>query len=61
MPNLNEFISSEKIHAPELERFGGKKPCAKCDKDAEEYFWNSISLTMSWECPDGHKNSFRVN
>ena len=47
--------------APELERFGGKKPCAKCDKDAEEYFWDAMSLTMSWECPDGHKNSFKVN
>jgi hypothetical protein len=61
VPDLNEFISSEKIHAPELERFGGKKPCSKCDKDAEEYFWDAVSLTMSWECPDGHKNSFRIN
>ena len=61
MPNLNEFISSEKIRGPELERFGGKKPCAKCEKDSEEYFWDAMSLTMSWECPDGHKNSFRVN
>ena len=47
--------------ASELERFGGKKPCAKCDKDAEEYFWDATSLVMSWECPDGHKNSFKVN
>lgn len=47
--------------ASELEKFGGKKPCAKCDKDAEEYFWDATSLTMSWECPDGHKNSFKVN
>ena len=47
--------------ASELERFGGKKPCAKCDKDTEEYFWDAMSLTMSWECPDGHKNSFKVN
>jgi len=63
VPNLNEFISAkpEKIHAPELEKFGGIKPCGKCDKDAQEYFWNASTLTMSWECPDGHKNSFKVN
>ena len=33
----------------------------KLNKDAEEYFWDAMSLTMSWECPDGHKNSFKVN
>jgi len=61
VPNLNEFFKKEEIMASELERFGGNKPCAKCDKDAEEYFWDAMSLTMSWECPDGHKNSFKVN
>lgn len=61
MPNLDEFFKKEKLLSPELEKFGGKKPCAKCDKDAEEYFWDSASLTMSWECPDGHKNLFKVN
>ena len=25
-----------------------------------EYFWDAISLTISWECPDGHKNSYSV-
>ncbi len=54
-------FSKEEIKPVELEKFGGKKPCAKCDKDAEEYFWDAMSLTMSWECPDGHKNSFKVN
>ncbi len=34
---------------------------AKLSADAEEYFWDAMSLTMSWECPDGHKNSFKVN
>jgi hypothetical protein len=61
MPNLNEFINAEKIYPIELERMGGKKPCSQCDKDSEEYFWNATSFTMSWECPDGHNNSFRVN
>ena len=61
MPNLDEFFKKEEIRAPELDKFGGKKPCAKCDKDSEEYFWDAMSLTMSWECPDGHKNSFKVN
>ena len=50
MPNLNEFFEKEKIMSPELERFGGKKPCAKCDKDAEEYFWDASTLTMTWNC-----------
>jgi len=54
VPNLNEFFKKEEIMASELERFGGKKPCAKCDKDAEEYFWDAMSFTMS-------KNSFKVN
>ena len=61
MPDLNEFFHKEEIKPVELEKFGGKKPCAKCDKDAEEYFWDAMLLTMSWECPDGHKNSFKVN
>jgi len=55
VPNLNEFFSKEKIQPPEIERFGGKKPCSKCDKDAEEYFLECIffnhDLGMSkWSC-----------
>ena len=61
MPDLNEFFHKEEIKPVELEKFGGKKPCAKCYKDSEEYFWDAMSLTMIWECPDGHKNSFKVN
>ena len=61
VPNLNEFFEKEKIMSPELERFGGKKPCAKCDKDAEEYFWDASTLTMTWNCPDGHDNIYRLN
>ena len=45
MPNLDEFFKKEKVMASELEKFGGKKPCAKCDKDAEEYFWE-----VHWIC-----------
>jgi len=60
MPNLNEFFDKEKVYAPELERLGGTKPCSKCDKDSSEYFWDPIQLIISWECPDGHKNSYRV-
>ena len=61
MPNINEFLNKpEKLFTPELEKIGGVKPCAKCDKDAEEYFWNASTMTISWECPDGHKNSHVV-
>jgi hypothetical protein len=61
MPNINEFLGKpEKVFAPELERLGGTKPCSKCEKDSEEYFWDAINMIISWECPDGHKNSYSV-
>ena len=61
MPDLNEFFNpKEKIMAPELEKFGGVKPCSECNKDATEYFWNASTTTMSWDCPDGHKNAYVV-
>ena len=60
MPNLNEFFNKEKLYAPELEKLGGVKPCSQCDKDSSEYFWDPTNLVISWECPDGHKNSYRV-
>ena len=61
MPNINEFLNKpEKIFPSELERIGGAKPCSKCDKDSKEYFWDALSMTISWECPDGHKNSYSV-
>lgn len=63
MPNLNEFIGPkpEKIYKVELESLGGGKPCAKCDADSDETFWDPITLTMSWTCPNGHPNTFKVN
>ena len=61
MPNINEFLNQpERILSPELEKMGGMKPCGKCDKNAEEYFWDVTNTTISWECPDGHKNSYSV-
>jgi hypothetical protein len=61
MPNLNEFFNrSEILHKEGLEKINGTKPCAKCDKDAEEAFWDSNTLTMTWKCPEGHDNQYRV-
>lgn len=61
MPNLNEFINKpEKIARIELEKFEGVKPCSKCEKDSDAYYWDAINMIVSWECPDGHKNSFMV-
>jgi hypothetical protein len=61
MPNLNEFINKpEKIARIELEKFKGVKPCSKCEKDSDTYYWDAINMIISWECPDGHKNSFMV-
>ena len=62
MPNLNEFFHKPEIlHKSELEKISGIKPCAKCEKDAEEAFWDPATLTMTWKCPDGHDNQYRIN
>ena len=61
MPNINEFLNKpEKIMATELEKFDGIKPCSKCDKNSDAYYWDAINMTVSWECPDGHKNLYTV-
>jgi len=61
MPDINEFLHKpEKIERVELEKFSGPKPCAKCEKDSDTYYWDALTTTISWECPDGHKNSFTV-
>jgi len=62
MPSLNEFFNKPEIlHKPELEKISGIKPCSKCNKDAEEAFWDPATLTLSWECPDKHKSQVVVN
>jgi hypothetical protein len=61
MPNLNEFINKPQVVVKQnLESINGVKPCSKCDKNAEESFWDSDSMVLAWECPDGHKNEVRV-
>lgn len=63
MPNLNEFIgpipTQESINS--LERISGVKPCAKCDLDSQEYYWDPNQFIISWTCPGGHSNSVKVN
>lgn len=61
MPNLNEFFQKEVIMKPEMEKFDGVKPCGKCEKDSSVYYWDPTTYTMSWSCPDGHENSYKVN
>lgn len=62
MPSLNEFFNKPEIMRKEkLEVIPGIKPCSKCNKDAEEAFWDPSSLIMSWKCPDGHDNQYKVN
>ena len=61
MPKINDFLNKpEKITRSELEKFDGIKPCSKCDKNSEVYYWDAITTTISWECPDGHNNAFTV-
>jgi hypothetical protein len=63
MPNLNEFIGPkpEKVYKSELEKIGGAKPCAKCEADSTETFWDPVKLIMSWTCTNGHSNAFKVS
>lgn len=61
MPSLNQFFHKpELIRKEELQSIHGIKPCSKCKEDAEEAFWDPATLTLSWECPSGHKNQVRV-
>ena len=61
MPNLNEFLQPSKPSNPLLEKIDESRPCSKCDKDSEFYYWNKESTEMTWTCPDGHKNLYRIN
>lgn len=63
MPNLNEFIGPKPTQniVDELEKISGIKPCAKCELDSQEYYWDPNKFIISWTCPDGHLNTFRVN
>ena len=62
MPNLNEFFHKpEIIRKPELEKIHGIKACSKCEQDAQEAFWDPVTLILAWECPNGHHNQFKVN
>jgi hypothetical protein len=61
MPNLNEFFSRpEIVNKKSLESIHGSKPCFKCEKNAEEAFWDAETMILAWECPDGHSNEVRV-
>lgn len=61
MPNLNEFINKPTpVAGKKLESIHGSKPCSKCDKNAEEAFWDPELMVLAWECPDGHSNEVRV-
>jgi hypothetical protein len=63
MPNLNDFIGPkpkvEQIN--KLESLGAGKPCSKCKLDSVDSFWDPVNLIMSWTCPEGHSNSYRIN
>jgi hypothetical protein len=61
MPNLNEFINQNPNVDPRLEKIDEPKPCKDCMKDSDFYYWDTNNLEMTWTCPDGHKNSYRVS
>lgn len=63
MPNINEFIGPKPTQEQNLnlEKITGSKPCSKCDKDSNEYYWDTINFIMSWTCPEGHINNVKVN
>lgn len=63
MPSINEFIgpkpTQEQVSG--LEKIIGSKPCAKCELDSTEYFWDPNNFIMTWTCIGGHNNSLKVN
>ena len=63
MPNLNEFIGPKPTQDAKdyLQTIVGTKPCAKCDADVEEAYWDPNKLVMTWTCPNGHSNTVKVN
>lgn len=63
MPNLNEFIGPKptKENVSNFEKIVSSKPCAKCDLNSEEYYWDPVSFIMTWTCPSGHTNNVKVN
>ncbi|NDB59971.1 hypothetical protein EB001_16210 [bacterium] len=63
MPNINDFIGAKIVNKEfsNLEKIIGAKPCAKCDLDSEEYYWDQDNFIMSWTCKSGHLNSVKVN
>ena len=60
MPNLNEFINKDE-EKPGLDKIDESRPCSQCSKDSSFYYWNPQTLEMTWSCPDGHNNSYRIN
>lgn len=63
MPNIKDFIGpkptvDEKSH---LEKVIGNKPCAKCELDSEEFYWDPVNFIMTWTCPSNHLNTVKVN
>lgn len=63
MPNINEFIGPKPTEeaVSNLEKLIGSKPCAKCDLDVEEYYWDPSEFIMTWTCNNGHLNTTKVN
>jgi hypothetical protein len=62
MPNLKDFFNKPEIlYKIGLEEILGTKPCSKCDKDAEKAFWDPSTFIISWKCPEGHENQYKVN
>ena len=50
MPNINEFIGPKptKETISNLEKVIGVKPCAKCELDVNEYYWDPVEFIMTW-------------
>lgn len=63
MPNINEFIGPKPTEKAisSLEKMVGNKPCAKCDLNVDEYYWDPFEFTMTWTCNSGHHNTVKVN
>lgn len=60
MPDLSEFLNSNKPEDYDLEDLPGIRACSKCDIDVNGAKWDPVELVMSWRCSKGHETVYKI-
>ncbi len=64
MPDLNEFLNKKNVQEvivdDRVETIEQKRPCSKCDLDADSYQFNSKTMEIYWKCSEGHETRYSV-